>query len=73
MLMTDEEIKALIPTVTLRGQKPVTMAWLKQPDAIIAMRNVEAVKEREIEALKKQIDDLRERIRLMRVFEQYRT
>ena len=36
-VLTDEEVQSCIPTVALKGQDPVTMAWLKQADAIKAI------------------------------------
>ncbi len=65
--LTDDELRGLLPTVTLRGQKPVPMAWLKQPDALIAMRNVERLKNEEIAALKEQIEMLHTRVRMTRL------
>lgn len=40
-LLSDEEAQACIPTVTLKGEKPVPMVWLKQADAITAIRSAE--------------------------------
>lgn len=68
---TTQEIKQLIPTVTIRGEKPVHMQWLTQTDAITAMRNVETARDdlwqAEVLRLNERIDELQERIRRMKV------
>lgn len=40
-VLTDDEVQACIPTVTIKGEKPVPMVWLKQADAIKAIRSAE--------------------------------
>lgn len=69
--LSNAEIKALIPMVTIRGHKPVTMCWLIQTDAIQAMRNVEDARDTlwraEVQRLNERIDELNERIRRMKV------
>lgn len=70
---TDSQIKSMIPTVTLRGEKPVTMVWLPQADAIRAMKVVEESKDAlwqaEVDRLNATIDELRERLRLTKVMQ----
>jgi len=41
-VLTNAEIKALLPTITLRGEKPKKQVWLTQAEAIIFARAVEA-------------------------------
>ena len=40
--LTDEQIQALLPKVTLKGEDPKTQVWLTRKDAIAYARAIEA-------------------------------
>jgi hypothetical protein len=40
--LTDAEMFALLPTISLNNDKPKTQIWLTQTDALKVMRDVEA-------------------------------
>ena len=65
--LTPDQLKELLPTVTIRGEKPTPMIWLTQADALTAMRNVERIKNEEIAALEEKIDMLRNNARMTRL------